>query len=228
MRPAVEHGDAVGEPVRLLEVLGGEEDGHPLAGEPGDRVPHRLAAARVEPDGRLVEEHDLRLADEAGGEVEPPAHAAGVGADPAAAGVAELEAAQQLAGPGAGGSAAEALQAAHHAEVLLPGLELVDGGVLPGEADRAADAAAVGDDVEPGDAGRARVRPQQRAEQPHGGGLARPVGAEQREDGAGADLQVDAGQHGGAGERLAEPRGLYCVWHKHNCVGYTQSDAARK
>ena len=52
----------------------------PAADEPGDDLPHRLPAARVEAGGRLVEEDHLGLADQARGEVEAAAHAAGVGA----------------------------------------------------------------------------------------------------------------------------------------------------
>ena len=44
-----------------------------------DEVPHRQAAARVEAGRRLVEEEDRRRVDERGGQVEPAAHAAGVG-----------------------------------------------------------------------------------------------------------------------------------------------------
>ena len=225
---AVEHGDAVGQPVGLLEVLGGEEHGHALAGEPGHRVPHRLAAARVEADGRLVEEHDRRAADQPGGEVEPAAHAAGVGADAPAAGVAELEAVAAARRRGRGRRSARALQAAHHAQVLLPGLQLVDRGVLAGEADRAADAAAVGDDVEPGDARRARIGRSSVHRSRTVVVLPAPFGPSSEKTVPGRTLQVDAGQHGRLAVGLAEPRGLYCVWHTHNCVGYTQFDAARK
>ena len=49
-----------------------------------DDLPHRLAAARVEAGGRLVEEEHRGAADEARGEVEAPAHPARVRADPAA------------------------------------------------------------------------------------------------------------------------------------------------
>ena len=55
----VDDPDPVGERVGLLEVLGGEEDGHALVGgEPRDLVPERGAALHVEAGGRLVEEQD--------------------------------------------------------------------------------------------------------------------------------------------------------------------------
>ena len=44
-------------------------------------LPHHLAAGQVEAGGRLVEEDHRRLPDQAGREIEPAPHAAGVGAD---------------------------------------------------------------------------------------------------------------------------------------------------
>jgi hypothetical protein len=56
----VDHRDPVGEAVRLVQVLGGEQDGG-AAGDPRfDRLPETEAAARVEAGGRLVEEEDGR------------------------------------------------------------------------------------------------------------------------------------------------------------------------
>ncbi len=77
----VDDGDAVGELVGLLEVLGGEEDGGAAAHEVSDDLPEVEATAGVEAGGGLVEEQDLGFGDEAGGYVQAPAHAAGVGAD---------------------------------------------------------------------------------------------------------------------------------------------------
>ena len=63
-----------------------------------DEVPHRVAAAGVEPGGRLVEEQHRRPPDEAHGDVEATAHAARVGAGAAVGGAGEVEALEQLAG----------------------------------------------------------------------------------------------------------------------------------
>ena len=104
---AVEHRDPVGQPVGLLQVLGGQEDRHPVVGQLADDLPHGLAAARVEAGGRLVQEDHLGPPDQAGGEVEPAAHAAGVGRHPRPAGVGEVEALQQLGAPGAGRAAGQ-------------------------------------------------------------------------------------------------------------------------
>ncbi len=55
--------------VSLLEVLGGEEDGRALVVERRHLLPDRLAADGVEAGRGLVEEEDLGLVDEGGGEV---------------------------------------------------------------------------------------------------------------------------------------------------------------
>ena len=106
MTPAVvDHDDVVGERVRLVEVLRGEQHGDAVRDESADRPPHALPAARVEPGRRLVEEQHRRPHDEAGREVEAPAHAAGVALDHAVGGVDELELLEQLAGPPPGSGA---------------------------------------------------------------------------------------------------------------------------
>ena len=99
----VDDPEVVGELVGLLEVLGGEEDGHSLvAGEMSDLVPERAAALDVEAGGRLVEEEDARTVEERQGEVEPAFHATGVAAHLAIGGVGEPDALDQLiAAPGA-------------------------------------------------------------------------------------------------------------------------------
>ena len=56
----VEHDDVVGEAVGLFEVLRGEDDRGPVAHELAQHVPQVVAAARVEPGGRLVEEQHRR------------------------------------------------------------------------------------------------------------------------------------------------------------------------
>ena len=77
--PLIENCDPVGELVRFLQVLRGEQDRHTAGHEVADDLPHRVAAARVQAGGRLVEEDDAGVADQGHREVEPTPHAAGVG-----------------------------------------------------------------------------------------------------------------------------------------------------
>ena len=83
--------DPVAERVGLFEVVGGDEDGHALGAQPADLVPHVGPALRVEAGGRLVEEDDARLVDDAERDVDPPALAAGVGLALAVGVLGELE-----------------------------------------------------------------------------------------------------------------------------------------
>ena len=95
----VDDDDAVGELVGLVEVLGGEQQRDAVGDELADDLPHPHPAGRVEAGGRLVEEEHRWPGDEAGGEVEAPAHAAGVALEDAAGGVGEIEVLEQLASP---------------------------------------------------------------------------------------------------------------------------------
>ena len=69
--------DAVGEVLRLVHVMGGQEDRLAELAQRADRRP-RLAARRgVKAGGRLVEEDQVGIADERESEIEPPALTAG-------------------------------------------------------------------------------------------------------------------------------------------------------
>ena len=135
----VEHRDRVGELVRLLQVLRGEQDGDALVDQAPDRAPQLLAAARVEPGGRLVQEQQLGPLDHADGQVEPTFHATRVGPDPPVRASARSNSASSSALRPGPPRAAEMPQPGHHLEVLLPGQHVVDRGVLAGQADRALD-----------------------------------------------------------------------------------------
>ncbi len=85
----------VGELVGLLEVLGRQEDGGAVGVELLHLLPDRLAADGVEPGRRLVQEEHAGLVDERRGEIEPPLHAARVGADPAVGGLGQPDPLEQ-------------------------------------------------------------------------------------------------------------------------------------
>jgi hypothetical protein len=201
---AVDHRDEVGQPVGLIEVLGGQQDGRALGDEALDRRPHLQAAARVEAGGGLVEEQHRRAGDERRGEVEAPAHAARVGLGRAPGGVDEVEALEQLLAAALGRCAALAVEAAHHHEVLEAREVLVDRRVLAGEADPAAQLDGVAHDVEAGHEDRAGIGPQQRGEHAHRRRLARAVGAEEPEHAAGWGFEVDAVEGADVAEGLRE------------------------
>ena len=73
----VDDPDAVGEDVRLLEVLGRQKDSDlVLTREPGHLVPKRGAALDVETGGRLVEEEHTGAVHKRHREIEPALHPA--------------------------------------------------------------------------------------------------------------------------------------------------------
>ena len=171
-----------------------------------DHLPEVVAARRVEAGGGLVEEQHRRPVHERGGQVEPAAHAAGVGPRRAVGGVGEPEPLEQLVGPRpASRSAREVGEAADQPQVLAAGEVLVDGRVLPGQADARAHArSAVAHHVEAQHRGLARVGLEDGREDAHGGGLAGAVGPEQAEHGAGGHREVDAVEGDDVAEALHE------------------------
>ncbi len=100
-----------------------------------DLVPHLDPAHRVEAGGGLVEEQHLGVVHEGRGEVEPPLHAAGVGADHLAERVADVDEVGQLVEALLDLGLVEAVEAALQPEQLDAGLLRVEGGVLEGDAD---------------------------------------------------------------------------------------------
>ena len=71
--------DAVAQTLGLVEVMRRDEQRQVAArAESADRVDELVPDARVEPDGRLVEEEDARLGDEGARDLEPPPLAAAV------------------------------------------------------------------------------------------------------------------------------------------------------
>src|SRR5262249_39747867 len=73
---AAKDGDAVGQLLRLVEVVRGQEDRLSELLERADRLPRRPPGCGVESGRRLVEKNQLRVADEREAEVQPAALAA--------------------------------------------------------------------------------------------------------------------------------------------------------
>ena len=159
--PAVHDGQPAGEPVGLLQVVRGEQDGQPLVGgEPPDLVPHGRARLRVQAGGRLVEEQHLRPVDQAERDVQPPLHAAGVGADQPAGRVGQVEPAEQLVGPAASAAARAGPGCRPGQQQVLPaGGHRVGAAALGDHADGVADPGRPGPHVQPGHRARCRSRP---------------------------------------------------------------------
>ena len=136
--PVVEHDDVVGEPVGLVEVLRREQDGRAVTDQVAQHVPQIAAAPRIETGGRLVEEQHGRVGHQAGGEIELAAHAAGEVLRQPIGGVFEVEPLEELVGLASGDTLGQAVEPADHHEVAAGGQQPVDGRLLGGDADAAA------------------------------------------------------------------------------------------
>ena len=70
--PSVIHdADAVAEPLRLIHVVGGQDDGATRLFELVHEVPQMTPRLRVEASGRLIEKKQFRIADQCAGHGQP-------------------------------------------------------------------------------------------------------------------------------------------------------------
>jgi hypothetical protein len=99
------------------------------------------------------------------------------------------------------------VQVGHQQQVLLAGQQTVDRGELAGDADRLPDPVRVRGEIVSGDRDGAGVGGDQGGEDVDGGRLAGAVRAEQGEDGALGNVQVDAVEHDLVAEGLAQAGG---------------------
>ena len=156
----VNHRDAIGKLVGLLEVLRGQQHRCPLMDEPSDRAPDLIAAARVQPSSGLVKEEHPGATDQARCKVEPSSHPARVGPGRPIGGVREIEAIKQLPCLLARLARWEVKEPPEHLQVLLARQQLVHRGRLTGQADELSHCAWLMDDIPPEDEYPTGVRPQ--------------------------------------------------------------------
>ena len=188
----VDDPDAVGEYVRLLEVLRRQEHRHALGlREPADLRPKGAAALRVQPRRRLVEEEDSRPVDERESEVEAPLHPAGVRLHLAIGRAREPDADEQLFASLVAFPLRQAVEAALEPQMLAAREVRVERRLLQRRADRPAHPRTLMQDVVPGHPRGAGGRRQQRGEHQHSRRLARSVRPEEPVDLARLDLQLD-------------------------------------
>src|SRR5207253_3302291 len=182
----------VAELFSLVEVVGGEEDRQlAVAAEVRDDVEQLRADARVEADGRLVEEEDVRARDERAGDLEPAPFSAAVGADRPVDEVAQPDEVDELLDPPLRVARLDAPEAGVQVEVAASGQGAGDDRLLEDDAARLAGGERLSADVEASDPGRPATRADGRRQHPDRGRLAGAVGPEQSEHLAWRDLEVD-------------------------------------
>lgn len=189
----VDHHHSPGPEVRLLQVVGGEDDrGAELLVQPQHVLPDPGTAVRVEPGGGLVEEEHFRLVDQGHGDVQAAALATREGADRPLGQALQFERGHQVLRPGSGLRTGETVGAALGGQ-FVDDPEVAAGAVALAEvADAVTDAARVGQHVVAGDDGGARGRREESGQHPQTGGLPGAVGTEEGDHGAGFDIEVEA------------------------------------
>ncbi len=160
--------------LRLLDVMGGQEDSAPLLPHLKDRLVQVAAGLRVEPGGRLIEEDDLRLVHEREGQREPLPLP---GRERVERGVPLLREREPLEEfPGVRAPGVERAEQFHR----LPRRDLIlQSRGLQHHADPLLDLAGLGEGVQPAQTDRASVRLPKPDRAFDDGGLSRPVPAEQ-------------------------------------------------
>ena len=177
----------------------------PSCSSVGDAREDRVAALRVDAHGRLVEDQQRGLVEQADADVEAALHAArearrcgrlARSARPITASTSSTRRSSSLP--------PEPLEAAEEAQVLAGGQVRVDGQVLGHVADGGLGVGRADVDRLAGHDDLAAVAPEQAADHRDGGGLAGAVGPEQAVGLAGGDLEADAVDGGPLAVALAE------------------------
>ncbi len=229
---AVQDADPVGQLVGLFEVLRGQEDRDAAGRELADDPPHHPAASRIQARRRLVEEDDPRVPDQGHRQVQAPLHPARIGRDQLSGRVREVELLEQLGDPLPTVGARQVAKVGHEPQVLLAREQVVHGRELARDADGGPDGIGLAQGVLARDAHVAGVEGDEGGEDVHGGGLARAVGAEHREDRAGRDAQVHAVEDLLLAEGFAQSGRLDCrlgsIDHRFSCFRAHQTRARSK
>ena len=205
---AVEHPDPRAQLLDLGQQMAGQEDRRPAAVQVQQQVAHLGDALRVEAVGRLVEDEQLRTAQQRTGQAEPLLHAERVGLDRPAADAGQPHLLEHLVDPRPPGAPRAARPGGVEQREVLPAGEVA---VVRRPLDECAD---------PGQHAAARSRhpgaeqldlpaggQHQPEQHPDGGGLARAVGTQESVDVAVADVEVDPVDGAQPAELLDQPAG---------------------
>src|SRR5262249_13001170 len=171
--PMIHDGDAVAQAFRFVHVVSRQQYGTALLTERPDDVPELPTRLRVEPGCRLVEEQELRIANQRAGDREALWLAAGELADPCFGFLFERD-----AGNGFVGFEPAVVEAAKQRERLANRELLRQLGFLQRDADTLADVAVLSAPVHPEDFDFAGRRLQQSFDDLDGRRLTGPIGTQ--------------------------------------------------
>ncbi len=204
--PAVVDDDhPVGQRLGLLHQVGGEQHGDAVAAQRADQFPDQPPGLRVHPGRRFVEEHQFGAADQRARQGQPLLLAAGQALVRGSSGRAEAEHVQQP------GRVERVSRAGGDQPQHLVGPDAgVGTAALRHHADARAQCGTLGHGVEAEHADGARVRGAEPLADLHGGRLAGPVRAEQRQHRALGQVQVQVVDRGGVAVALDQPGDVDC------------------
>ncbi len=193
----MEQRDTVAEELGLLHVVGSEEHRHPgRLPQILDALPHAVAGDGVEPDGRLVEHEQLGTVDERLGQLEPADHAAGVGAGEPVGRLGQPHHLKRFGDALAPDRPGDVEEAREPADVLAAGQRRLDRQLLRDVPDPPANRHLRPTDIEAEHLDPARLHRQERVGDPDRRRLPGAVRAEQAEDLALFDAEVDPVERG--------------------------------
>jgi len=187
----VHDGDPLAEPVRLLHVVGREQDRLAVAVQLAEQVPQRQPALRIEPGRRLVQEQHRRAVEDRARHHQPLRHPAGQRVHRRLGPLGQLELLEQLVRDLAGPLGPHAEEPAVKVQVLPHGELAVQGVLLRNDAAQLLGQRRMRGDVDPGEVGPARCRHHAGGQHPGGGRFPRAVGTQQAEDLARLDVEVE-------------------------------------
>ena len=182
--------DPIAQPVRLVEVVRGEDDRPARPPQRLDRLADDERRLRVERRRRLVEEDDRRVVEQRPGDRELLLHALAERARNVVPPLPEREEPQVVLDPRCARAGIEPVEPAEEVEVGAGRQLVVEPGRLGQDPDPGADLLGMLGDVEAVHRGAPLARLDQRGEQPDRRRLARAVGAEQAEDLATEHLEI--------------------------------------
>lgn len=170
--PVVDDSNPVAGEVCLLDVVGGEEDGDPFAGELPDHPPDDEVGLDVEARGGLVHEEEPRVVDEPHREGEAPLHPLGEAVGKVVLPRKEIEGLQELLCPLVPSCPLHMVELGGEDEVLPGGQVIVHIGGLVDDPHVPPRLDGLPDDVVPEDPGGAACGERNSREDADGGGLA--------------------------------------------------------
>ena len=178
----VDDGHPVAGEVRLLDVVGGEEDGDPLIGELPDHPPDDEVTLDIEARGWFVEEEEPGMAHKPHRKGEPPLHPLGEPVGEIVLPAEEVEGREELARPCVPPLLRHMIQLRGEDEVLPSGQVIVHVRGLMDDPHVPPGLDGLPDDVMPEDPGCPTGRLRDPGKDPDGGGLPRAVRPEITED----------------------------------------------